>query len=389
MDAVRILSADAIQKANSGHPGLPLGAAPMAYELWAHQMKHNPADPQWVNRDRFILSGGHGSAMLYSLLHLFGYGLKKEDLQNFRQMGSKTPGHPEYGHTVGVEATTGPLGAGMGMAVGMAMAEAHLASVFNTEEFPVVDHYTFALGGDGCLMEGISSEAFSLAGTLGLGKLIILYDSNRISIEGSTDIAFTEDVAARMAAFGFQTLTVEDGTDLASIAAAISEAKAEKNRPSFITIRTEIGYGCPAKQGKASAHGEPLGVENVAALRETLGWESNEPFFVGEEIYENFRQLAAKGAEEQREWEEMFARYGKAHPEKMALWEKYHHPDTEAFWEDEQFWACEDKAQATRALSGPKIKLMKERTEEAAPFLGIRRKASSTLSQGIEVQDRS
>ncbi len=360
VDAVRILSADAIQKANSGHPGLPLGAAPMAYELWAHQMKHNPADPQWVNRDRFILSGGHGSAMLYSLLHLFGYGLKKEDLQNFRQMGSKTPGHPEYGHTVGVEATTGPLGAGMGMAVGMAMAEAHLASVFNTEEFPVVDHYTFALGGDGCLMEGISSEAFSLAGTLGLGKLIILYDSNRISIEGSTDIAFTEDVAARMAAFGFQTLTVEDGTDLASIAAAISEAKAEKNRPSFITIRTEIGYGCPAKQGKASAHGEPLGVENVAALRETLGWESNEPFFVGEEIYENFRQLAAKGAEEQREWEEMFARYGKAHPEKMALWEKYHHPDTEAFWEDEQFWACEDKAQATRALSGTMINRMKD-----------------------------
>lgn len=217
VNAIRVLSADAIQKANSGHPGLPLGAAPMAYELWAHHMKHNPADPNWVNRDRFILSGGHGSALLYSLLHLFGYGLTKEDLMNFRQMGSKTPGHPEYGHTIGVEATTGPLGAGMGMAVGMAMAEAHLAAVFNKEGYPVVDHYTFALGGDGCMMEGISSEAFSLAGTLGLGKLIVLYDSNRISIEGSTNIAFTENVQKRMEAFGFQTLDVPDGNDLVAI----------------------------------------------------------------------------------------------------------------------------------------------------------------------------
>ena len=252
VNAIRVLSADAIQKANSGHPGLPLGAAPMAYELWAHHMKHNPADPNWVNRDRFILSGGHGSALLYSLLHLFGYGLTKEDLMNFRQMGSKTPGHPEYGHTIGVEATTGPLGAGMGMAVGMAMAEAHLAAVFNREGYPVVDHYTFALGGDGCMMEGISSEAFSLAGTLGLGKLIVLYDSNRISIEGSTNIAFTENVQKRMEAFGFQTLDVPDGNDLVAIGAAIEQAKLDTTRPSFITIHTEIGYGCPAKQGTCS-----------------------------------------------------------------------------------------------------------------------------------------
>ena len=205
VNAIRVLSADAIQKAKSGHPGLPLGCASAAYELWANHMNHNPADPNWANRDRFILSGGHGSMLLYSLLHLFGYGdLSKEDIMNFRQLGSLTPGHPEYGHTVGIEATTGPLGAGMAMAVGMAAAETHLAEVFNKEEYPVVDHYTFVLGGDGCMMEGISSEAFSLAGTLGLSKLIVLYDSNKISIEGSTDIAFTENVQKRMEAFGFQ-----------------------------------------------------------------------------------------------------------------------------------------------------------------------------------------
>ena len=246
VNAIRILSADAIQKANSGHPGLPLGCAAAAYELWAHHMNHNPANPKWENRDRFILSGGHGSMLLYSLLHLFGYGnLSKEDLMNFRQLDSKTPGHPEYGHTVGVEATTGPLGAGMGMAVGMAMAEAHLESVFNKENYPVVDHYTYVLGGDGCMMEGISSEAFSLAGTLGLSKLIVLYDSNRISIEGSTDIAFRENVQERMQAFGFQTITVDDGNDIDAIGKAIEAAKADTEHPSFITIKTQIGSaGC-------------------------------------------------------------------------------------------------------------------------------------------------
>ena len=243
VDAIRILAADAVQKAKSGHPGLPLGSAAMAYELWANHMKHNPANPGWINRDRFILSGGHGSTLLYSLLHLFGYGLTVEDLKNFRQLDSLTPGHPEYGHTVGVEATTGPLGAGMGMAVGMAAAEAHLAAKFNKEGYPVVDHYTFVLGGDGCMMEGISSEAFSLAGTLGLGKLIVLYDSNNISIEGSTDIAFTENVQKRFEAFGFQTLRVEDGNNLEEIGKAIEEAKADKTRPSFIEIKTQIGYG--------------------------------------------------------------------------------------------------------------------------------------------------
>lgn len=362
VNAIRVLSADAIQKANSGHPGLPLGCAPAAYELWMNHMNHNPADPEWANRDRFVLSGGHGSMLLYSLLHLFGYGdLSKEDLMQFRQLGAKTPGHPEYGHTVGVEATTGPLGAGMGMAVGMAMAEAHLASVFNKDNYPVIDHYTFVMGGDGCMMEGISSEAFSLAGTLGLSKLIVLYDSNQISIEGSTDIAFTENVQMRMEAFGFQTITVEDGNDLAAIGAAIEEAKADTERPSFITIKTQIGYGCPAKQGKASAHGEPLGVDNVAALKENLGWPSKEPFYVPEEVYENFNQAAEQKAETEAAWKVMFAAYCQEFPEMEALWEKYYNAEAgAALLDDEALWETADKADATRNLSGKMINKLKD-----------------------------
>ncbi len=364
VNAIRVLSADAIQKANSGHPGLPLGCAPMAYELWMNHMNHNPADPEWANRDRFVLSGGHGSMLLYSLLHLFGYGdLSKEDLMQFRQMGSLTPGHPEYRHTVGVEATTGPLGAGMGMAVGMAAAEAHLASVFNKEDYPVIDHYTYVLGGDGCMMEGISSEAFSLAGTLGLDKLIVLYDSNRISIEGSTDIAFTEDVQKRMEAFGFQTLVVEDGNDLEAIGAAIEKAKADTERPSFITIRTEIGYGCPAKQGKASAHGEPLGAENVTALKENLGWESMEPFYVPQEVYEHFSRAAEEKADTEAAWNVMFAAYCEEYPEMEALWNRYFNGSQEIadqLMADEGFWANSEKPEATRNLSGKIINKLKD-----------------------------
>lgn len=360
VNAIRILAADAVQKANSGHPGLPLGAAAMTYELWAHHMNHNPADPNWKNRDRFILSAGHGSTLLYSLLHLYGYGLKVEDLADFRQMDSLTPGHPEYGHTVGVEATTGPLGAGLGMAVGMAMGEAHLAAVFNKPEYPVVDHYTFVLGGDGCMMEGISSEAFSLAGTLGLSKLIVLYDSNQISIEGSTDIAFTEDVQKRMEAFGFQTLTVEDGNDTAAVGKAIEEAKADKTRPSFITVKTQIGYGCPAKQGKASAHGEPLGADNVTALKENLGWESMDAFYVPEDVYANYRNLAAAGADAQANWDKLFAGYAKAYPELKKLWDEYYDETIgRKLYDDEAFWAYDDKPQATRNLSGTLINRLK------------------------------
>ncbi|MDD6383769.1 MAG: transketolase [Selenomonadaceae bacterium] len=362
VNAIRVLSADAIQKAKSGHPGLPLGSAPIAYELWANHMNHNPKDTKWANRDRFVLSGGHGSAMLYSLLHFFGYGLSMDDMKEFRQMGSLTPGHPEYGHTVGVEATTGPLGAGMGMAVGMAMAEAHLASMFNRPGYPVVDHYTFALGGDGCMMEGISSEAFSLAGTLGLSKLIVLYDSNKISIEGNTDIAFTEDVQARMRAFGFQTITVEDGNDLEAIGKAIEEAKADKEHPSFITVKTQIGYGCPAKQGKASAHGEPLGEENVKALKENLGWpEPEKSFNIPQDVYAHYEEKAKQGEEAEAAWNKMFAEYCEKFPEDKARWDKYHAAvDAEALYNNDAFWAKEEKAVATRALSGKKINFLKD-----------------------------
>lgn len=362
VNAIRILSADGVQKANSGHPGLPLGCAPIGYELWAKHMNHNPADPDWPDRDRFVLSGGHGSMLIYSLLHLFGYGdLSKEDLMNFRQLDSKTPGHPEYRHTVGVEATTGPLGAGMAMAVGMAMAETHLASVFNKEEYPVVDHYTYVLGGDGCMMEGITSEAFSLAGTLGLSKLIVFYDSNSISIEGSTDIAFRENVEQRMQAFGFQTITIEDGNDIDAIGMAIEAAKREMGRPSFITVKTQIGYGCPAKQGKASAHGEPLGVENVAALRSTLNWPYDEPFYVPDEVYENFAKLAEEKAETEAAWRVMFAAYCEEFPEMETLWNRYYDEAAgEALLDDAGFWKKPEKPEATRSLSGNLINYIKD-----------------------------
>jgi len=362
VNAIRVLAADAVQKAKSGHPGLPLGSAAMAYELWAKHMNHNPADPNWPNRDRFILSGGHGSTLLYSLLHLFGYGdLKAEDLAQFRQDGSLTPGHPEYGHTVGVEATTGPLGAGMGMAVGMAMAEEHLASIFNKEGYPVVDHYTYVLGGDGCMMEGISSEAFSLAGTLGLSKLIVLYDSNSISIEGSTDIAFTENVQKRFEAFGFQTLVVEDGNNLEEIGKAIEEAKADTTRPSMITVKTLIGYGCPAKQGTASAHGEPLGEENVAALKENLGYPADKFFYVPDEVYANYKAIGQEKAKVEDEWNALFAEYCEKYPDMKALWDKYHDKHAADYLiDDEDFWAYEDKPEATRNLSGIMINRIKD-----------------------------
>lgn len=359
VNSIRVLAADAIQKANSGHPGLPLGSAPMAYELWANHMNHNPKNPKWENRDRFILSGGHGSALLYSLLHFFGYGITIEDMKNFRQLGSKTPGHPEYGHTVGVEATTGPLGAGMAMAVGMAMAENHLAATFNKKDFPVVDHYTYVLGGDGCMMEGISYEAFSLAGTLGLEKLIVLYDSNNISIEGDTNIAFRENVRKRFESFGFHTQLVEDGNDLDAIGKAIEAAKAEKGRPSMIEIKTKIGAGCPAKEGKASAHGEPLGVENVAALRANLGIADNGPFVLDQDVYDHFAKLAEEKAAAEDAWNALFADYCKTYPEMKELWDTYHNTDNaKCLYDLDEFWNSFDKPEATRNVSGKLLNII-------------------------------
>lgn len=362
VNTLRILSADQVQKANSGHPGLPLGAAPIAYELWANHLNHNPKNPNWVNRDRFILSAGHGSALLYSLLHMFGYGnLSIDDLKNFRQFGSLTPGHPEYKHTVGVEATTGPLGAGVSTAVGMAIAEAHLGGVFNKEGYPVVDHYTYALTGDGCLMEGISYEALSLAGTLELGKLIVLYDSNKITIEGDTDAAFKEDVAGRFEAFGFQVQTVEDANDLEALSKAIEIAKAEKTKPSLIICKTQIGYGCPAKVGKANAHGEPLGEENVKELRKFLGWDSEEAFEVSEEIYSHYRDLAAQGAKKEEEWNAMFNEYADKFPEEKAKWDEFYSDiDMETLMNNEELFAKPEKSMATRAVSGEIINKLKD-----------------------------
>lgn len=352
VNAIRILSAEAVEKAKSGHPGMPMGAAPTAYALWAEQMKHNPANPEWVDRDRFILSAGHASALIYSLLHLFGYGLPMEELKRFRQWDSKTPGHPEYGHTVGIETTTGPLGQGFANGVGMALAEAHLAAKFNRPGYDVVDHYTYVLSGDGCMMEGITSEAASLAGTLALDKLIVLYDSNSITIEGDTNIAFREDVGKRFEAYGWQVLKVEDGNDVDAISKAIGEAKAEKGKPSLVIITTEIGYGSPAKQGKASAHGEPLGAENLKAAKEYLDWPYEENFFVPEDVREHMTSVKGKGMEAEKAWDEKWDAYSTKYPELAEEWDLWHSEELPVdLLNDEEFWKFEGK-DATRSSSG-------------------------------------
>lgn len=360
VNAIRILAADAIQKANSGHPGAPLGTAPMMYELFAKHLSHNPRNPKWENRDRFVLSGGHGSAGLYALFHLFGYGISAEDLCNFRQLNSLTPGHPEYGHTVGVECTTGPLGSGLAASVGMAIAEEFLAEKFNRPGFDIIDHYTFVELGDGDMMEGISQEALSLAGTLKLDKLILLYDSNKISIEGDTDPVFAEDVDARMKSLGFSTWTVEDGNDLEAIAKAIEEAKSDREHPSFITVKTKIGYGSP-KEGLASSHGEPLGADNVAATKEKLGWPSQEPFYVPTEVYENFTELAKRGQSEEDAWNALYAAYKKEYPEVEAEYRKTldQQPD-EAALEAADLFEVPEKPEATRVSSGRIINKLKD-----------------------------
>lgn len=315
INAIRTLSIDAIEKANSGHPGLPMGAAPMAYTLWAKQMNHNPDNPNWFNRDRFVLSAGHGSMLLYSLLHLSGYDLPMEEIKNFRQWGSATPGHPEFGDTIGVEATTGPLGQGVGMAVGMAMAERHLAATYNRDNFNVVDHYTYALCGDGDLMEGVAAEAISLAGHLQLNKLIVLYDSNDISLDGELDMSFTENIQKRFESYGWNYIRVEDGNDVDALNAAIAQAKANDGGPTMIEVKTVIGYGSPNKSGKSAAHGAPLGSDEMALTKEAYAWE-HEPFHVPEEVYETFKEATTTlGREVEAEWNKMFEAYEQAYPQ--------------------------------------------------------------------------
>ena len=359
INTIRVLAADAVQKANSGHPGAPMGMAPMAYALWQKEMRHSPRNPKWPNRDRFVLSKGHASALLYTLLHLYGYGLTMDDLKAFRQWGSKTPGHPEYGHTVGVETTTGPLGQGVANAVGFAMAEAHLAAKFNRPGFPIVDHYTYAICGDGCMMEGIASEAASLAGTLGLGKLILLYDDNDISIEGNTNIAMREDVPARFAAYGWHVQKVQDGNDADQIAAAVEAAKQDP-RPSLIVVPTTIGYGCPAKAGKASAHGEPLGAENLAATKAFLGM-SEESFHVDAEVYAHAAEKIEAGAADEQAWNDLFARYAQAYPDLAKEWDLWHADKLPFDFEtDADLWSFDGPA-ATRATSGTVLNKLAKR----------------------------
>lgn len=315
VNTIRTLSIEAVQKANSGHPGLPMGAAPMAYALWTKHLKVNPTTSRnWVDRDRFVLSAGHGSAMLYSLLHLSGYNVTIDDLKNFRQWDSKTPGHPEVHHTDGVEATTGPLGQGIAMAVGMAMAEAHLAATYNRDSFPIMDHYTYAICGDGDLMEGVSQEASSMAGHMKLGKLIVLYDSNDISLDGPTSKAFTENVEARYEAYGWQHILVKDGNDLDEIEAAIEAAKAETDKPTLIEVKTVIGYGAP-KEGTSSVHGAPIGEEGITAAKAVYGWEYPD-FTVPEEVAARFKEtMIGEGQKAEEAWNEMFKNYEHAHPE--------------------------------------------------------------------------
>lgn len=355
IDTIRTLSIDAIEKANSGHPGMPMGAAPMAYELWANHMRHNPDNPTWINRDRFVLSAGHGSMLLYSLLHLCGYDLPLEELKNFRQWGSMTPGHPEFGHTPGVDATTGPLGQGIGMAVGMAMAEAQLAHTYNKEGFNLIDHYTYVVCGDGDLMEGLSSEAASLAGHLKLNKLIVLYDSNDISLDGDLSLSFSEQTSKRFAGYGWNYLRVENGNDLAEINARVNEAK-QSDRPTIIEVKTVIGYGSPNKAGKggsAGPHGSPLGTEEARLTKEYYGWPTEPDFYIPEDVAANFATIKQNGIAANQAWEELFATYNEAHPElgkqlTMAL----NNELPEGWDADLPVYTTEDKPLATRAAHG-------------------------------------
>ncbi len=352
IDTIRMLSIDQVEQANSGHPGLPMGAAPMAYVLWSRFLKHNPSNPQWFDRDRFVLSAGHGSALLYSLLHLFGYDLSLEELKNFRQWGSKTPGHPEYHHTPGVEATTGPLGQGIANAVGMAMTERHLAATYNVDGLDIVDHYTYALCGDGDLMEGVSAEAASMAGHFDLGRLIVLYDSNDISLDGNLAESFTESVAKRFDSYGWQVILVKDGNDLKEIESAIKAAQADLKRPTLIEIKTTIGYGSPNRGGTNKVHGAPLGKEEVELVKEAYGW-NYDAFYIPEEVRDHFAKLKENGSEQENVWNDKFNRYRSNNDQLAKQFELAVEGMLPEGWDqDLPVYSDEDKPIATRAASG-------------------------------------
>ena len=362
INTIRILSADAVQKANSGHPGMPMGAAAMAYTLWTRFLKYNPADPQWPDRDRFVLSVGHGSMLLYSLLHLTGYDLPLAELKRFRQWESKTPGHPERGVTPGVEVSTGPLGQGFSNGVGMAIAEAWLAARYNRPGHTIVDHHTFAICGDGDLMEGITHEAASLAGHLRLGKLIYLYDQNHISLAGGTDLTFTEDVAARFDAYGWHTRTVSEGNDVAEIAHALEEAKAEDGRPSLILVHTHIGYGSPKKQDTFGSHGSPLGEEELAATKKALNWPTMEKFYLPESALDHFREALPRGAKAQADWSTRIEAFRSEYPAEAAEFAQIMSDKLPADWAaDLPAWTPADKPIATRAAGGAVMNALAKR----------------------------
>jgi len=353
IDTIRTLSIDAIENVGSGHPGMPMGAAPMAYTLWAKFMNYNPSNPNWFNRDRFVLSAGHGSMLLYSLLHLTGYDLSLDDLKNFRQWGSKTPGHPEFGHTPGVDATTGPLGQGIAMAVGMAMAERHLASTYNRENLNVIDHYTYSICGDGDLMEGVSAEAASLAGHLKLGRLVVMYDSNDISLDGDLHMSLSESVANRFKSYGWQVLRVEDGNDLEAIAKALTEAKANKKQPTLIEVKTIIGYGSPNKGGKSDSHGSPLGSDELKLVKEQYDWNYEEEFYIPEEVKLYFNQLKEVSERKEQVWNELFAKYRETYPTLAEELQKSIKGELPESWDmDIPIYRIGEDKLATRASSG-------------------------------------
>jgi transketolase len=392
VNTIRTLSIDAIEKANSGHPGMPMGAAPMAYELWTNFMKINPAEPSWIDRDRFVLSAGHGSMLLYSLLHLCGYAdVSMDELKNFRQWGSKTPGHPEFGHTAGVDATTGPLGQGIAMAVGMAMAETHLAATYNRDGHVIIDHNTYAIVGDGCLMEGISNEAASLAGHLKLGKLITLYDSNDISLDGELGLSFSESVKSRFEGYGWQYILVKDGNDLAEIHAAIAAAKAETSKPTLIEVKTVIGYGSPNKAGKGGhvgPHGSPLGKDETVLTKQAYNWPSEEPFHVPAEVTARFSEVQQAGADAFANWKNKFAAFQAAYPELAQQFEDAVANRLPANWDaDLPVYTPESNAVASRASSGAALNALAGRVSTIIGGSADLESSTNTHLKGLPVYD--